>query len=331
MEKINKDFFDFICSYFRLENIIAEPVRINGGLTNSLFVIETSKGKFVIKVLNKNHIEKLNVIEFSEQISYYAKEKGIKSLPAKRMNGNFIQEYDGYQFLVYDYFEGPILLSKEIDENKCRDLARELAKLHRLDTDKIDVQEESKKIDKIDFHFYLEKIETLNELWAIDFKNNYLEIIKIYEKVFNSYKLLSNQRTFTHKDFNRKNVLWNENNFVIIDWETARYSNPSLDFFNSAWFLTEDVKENKYMAFASEYFKYFRFDDAIEVAVYAALMDELLWLEYSLKRALGIISNNESEILLGKEQVISSMKEVINYYSKINDMIRICGECLKLN
>jgi Ser/Thr protein kinase RdoA (MazF antagonist) len=329
MENINKKYFDFICSHFKLGNIIEEPIKINGGLTNSLFILVTEKGKFIIKILNKNHIIDTKLIEFSEEISCFAKGNGIKSLPAIKINGKFIQEYNENLFLVYNYFEGKVLLTREIDEKKCRDLARELAKIHSLDTSKIEIYDKSLKINRIDFNFYVEEIGNLNELWAIDFKNNYLNIIKIYEEVFKNYNLLSEQKTFTHKDFNRKNVLWNENDFVIIDWETARYSNPSLDFFNSSWFLTDDVKKNKYKAFVSEYFKHFKFDDKVDIAVYAALMDELLWLEYSLKRALGIICDNESEIGLGKEEVISSIKEVINYYNKIDDMIEMCRECLK--
>ena len=52
-------------------------------------------------------------------------------------------------------------------------------------------------------------------------------------------------------NLNRKNIMWEDEVPYIIDWETSEVGHPSVDFFNSAFFMSHDVEENKYDAFAS--------------------------------------------------------------------------------
>jgi hypothetical protein len=118
--------------------------------------------------------------------------------------------------------------------------------------------------------------------------------------------------------------MWDDNNTPhIIDWETATIGNPSLDFFNSAWFLSADVDYDKYYTFAKSYFSIMKLEDDTAVATYSAIIDECNWLEFSLKRALAIHSNNVDEIELGKNSIKSSLTEIINYYEKVPLMLEI--------
>ena len=329
MIKISQDFIEFILKQYNLGKLQKAPSKLVGGLTNQSYKIVTRQGAFVVKILNNANKNKLNEIEFTEKINELAYKNGIKSLPAIKLNNSFIQQYEDIHFIVYPYFDGRVILSKEIDLDKCGSLARELAKIHSLDTSKIEIPS-TKQIydDKIDFKFYYDKTKYIDEEWAKAFKDKYKIISDIYEKSYDAYKKLSNQKTFTHKDLNRLNVLWKENDFVIIDWENATFSNPSIDFFSTAWFLTDDVKEDKYKVFVREYLKNFKLEDRMETAVYAGMIDEVIWLEFNLRRSLGMISKDKQEIELGKTQIITPMTEIINYYSKIDKMIEICNNLI---
>ena len=46
-------------------------------------------------------------------------------------------------------------------------------------------------------------------------------------------------------------------------------------------------------------------------------MGMLGWLEYNVKRALGMEATTEDEIQLGKEQVVSTIKELYAYQEKV--------------
>ena len=331
MIKINQDLIDFILQNYDLGQLLNSPEKLTGGLTNNSYKLNTNKEIVVVKILNSVNNHRITELEFSEQINELAYNEGIKTLPAIKVNDKFIQNYKNINFIVYKYYDGRVILSKEIDLEKCKMLARELAKIHKLDTSKIKIPNTSQIYDKkINFSFYYEKLKNIDEDWAIEFKNKFRTISQIYDKSYESYKKLSNQKTFTHKDLNRLNVLWKNNDFVIIDWENATFSNPSIDFFSSAWFLTDDVKEDKYEVFAKEYFKNFKFQDSIETVAYAGIIDEIIWLEFNLKRSLGMLSNNKNEIELGKTQIKSPITEIINYYSKIDKMIVICNSELNI-
>ncbi len=122
--------------------------------------------------------------------------------------------------------------------------------------------------------------------------------------------------------------MWNNSTPYIIDWETATIGNSSIDFFNSAWFLTADADEEKYKAFANSYFETNKFKDNINISAYSAIIEECNWLEFSLKRALAIESNDINEIDLGKNSINDSLTEIINYYNKIPMMLKYCEDCM---
>ena len=153
-----------------------------------------------------------------------------------------------------------------------------------------------------------------------EFREKIDDLCNLYDNVYNNYLKLSNQLSYVHKDFNRRNVLWESDIPYIIDWETATISNPSIDFFNSAWFLTADVNIDKYTIFCTEYFKKNKLEDDINAAAYASIIEECNWLEFCLKR---LNSSNIEEVNLGKNSIKGSLIEILNYYNKIPLMISI--------
>ena len=72
-----------------------------------------------------------------------------------------------------------------------------------------------------------------------------------------------------------------------------------------------------------------KLDDDINISAYASIIEECNWLEFSLKRALSIHSTNKDEIELGKDSIIGSLTEILNYYDKIPLMIDIINKINK--
>lgn len=309
--------FNEICNKFKL-GTLDEYIEIIGGLTNKLYKITTKSNEYAIKILNPDNLinnpNLINKIEKSEKIASIAVLNGINAINAYQFNNNYIQEINGNYILIYKWCNGNILKTQELTLEHVKLMARELAKLHS-----IKVKEEYKaiKYNKIDYYKYYELLKDNEEDWSLLFREKINDLIKLYDKVYNNYLKLSNQLSYVHKDFNRKNVLWENNIPYIIDWETATIDNPSIDFFNSAWFLTNDVQIDKYEIFINEYFSIMNLDDDINYSSYAAIIEECNWLEFSLKRALSIITNNIDEIELGKNSIKSSLTEILNYYEKI--------------
>ena len=326
---MNENIFKKICNKYNLGNY-KDYKEIIGGLTNKMYKLVTDSGEFAIKVINQDNLlnnpNLYNKIEKSEEIANIAFNNNINSVCAIKYNDKYIQEIDGNNILIYKWCNGIILKTKELTLEHVRVLAKELAKLHSIKVnDKVDII----KYNKIDYIKYYELLKDNDEEWSLLFRNRIDDLIRLYDKVYDSYLKLSNQISYVHKDFNRRNVLWNNNIPYIIDWETATIDNPSIDYFNSAWFLTDDVQIDKYEVFASEYFSIMKLEDSINISTYASIIEECNWLEFSLKRALSMHSNDIEEIELGKNSINGSLTEILNYYDKIPLMIEIINKINK--
>lgn len=321
--------FENICGKLNLGKYVNHE-QLSGGITNEVYKLTTNISTYIVKIINSDNIKNnnnlLNKIELSEYIAELAQKNGVNSVPALKYNNKYIQKIDNKYILIYNYLEGKVLLTKEITLDNVKQLAIQLAKLHSI---KINKYANAIKYEKNNYSKYYNLLENNNEQWAIFYKNNYKKLQEIYENVYKNYLNLSNQQSYIHKDYNRKNVLWQNNIPNIIDWETATIGNPSIDFFNSAWFLTADVNIDKYTTFCKEYFNIFELQDDINVSAHASIIEECNWLEYSLKRALAINSKNEKEIEIGKKSIIPSLTEIINYYEKIPLMIEIIDKVKK--
>lgn len=326
---MNENIFKKICNKYNLGNY-KDYKEIIGGLTNKMYKLVTDSGEFAIKVINQDNLlnnpNLYNKIEKSEEIANIAFNNNINSVCAIKYNDKYIQEIDGNNILIYKWCNGIILKTCELTLEHVRVLAKELAKLHSIKVnDKVDII----KYNKIDYRKYYELLKDNDEEWSLLFRNRIDDLIRLYDKVYDSYLKLSNQISYVHKDFNRRNVLWNNNIPYIIDWETATIDNPSIDYFNSAWFLTDDVQIDKYEVFASEYFSIMKLEDSINISTYASIIEECNWLEFSLKRALSMHSNDIEEIKLGKNSINGSLTEILNYYDKIPLMIEIINKINK--
>lgn len=316
---MNKDYIKEIFKKYDLGIIKDTPIIITGGITNSLYKVITNKGSYAIKIISKNEDNIIKKIEFSENISNIAKENSINSVVALKLNNKYVNKYEDIYFLIYEWCEGKVLLSKEITLEHIKNIAISLATLHKIEVkDKFEVI----KYEKINYNYYYELLKNNNEKWALFFKDNFKKLITIYDTVYDNYTKLSKQLSYVHKDLNRKNIIWNGFIPNIIDWETSTIGNPSLDFFNSAWFLTNDIEEEKYKVFTKKYLSNMNLSDNLEVAIKSSIIYECEWLEFSLKRALEINSNNLEEINLGKDSIESSLTEIMNYYDKIPLMIK---------
>lgn len=318
--------FEKICEIYNLGKFRSIE-EITGGLTNKLYKLTTDTNTYAIKMINPDNItnnpDLLNKIEISEKLANIAKENGVNAVCAYKYNGKYIQDLESNYFLVYEWINGNILLTKEIGLDHVRKAAKELSILHSIP---VTLDKEIVRYKKIDFNYYYNLIKNNNEEWSKLFRDNILLLLEIYDKVYENYLKISNEKSYVHKDYNRKNILWNKNNPYIIDWETATIDNPMIDCFNSAWFLTADVSYDKYFVFVEEYLKQKQLPDDIEIYAYASIIEECNWLEFSLKRALQIHSKDLKEIQLGKDSISTSLTEIFEYYKKIPLMLEIINE-----
>ena len=310
-----------------LGSLLESPKKIEGGLLNKIFKVSTIRGNFALKLLNPEVIKRkdgLKNILFTEKVSNIAKLSGIKCIPAKEINNKLIHSIKGNYFLIFDWFDGKAINEEELTEDKIKKIAKELCLLHKIDFSEVEKEcDIFYELNEIDFDYYLSKIKNKNIYNTVkEIKNKFSELDK---ESINSLKLLQNKQVISHRDLDLPNVLLdNEDNPVIIDWETSGWVNPTLEVIDTAWNWAggkDYFDKNKYKTFLNTYVKEGGNLDDYEIAFKADYKAKLRWFEYNLKRITIFDGLDEEEIMLGEKEVLRSADEIIKFDKYKNYMM----------
>lgn len=146
-------------------------------------------------------------------------------------------------------------------------------------------------------------------------------LVKWDKAVLDSRQELSKEQVISHRDLDPKNVMWQEGNPYVIDWESAGYVNPYQELIEVLNYWIKDAEgsydKKKFDALIQSYGVR---KDIMHVnwkAVFDGCFDGMLgWLEYSLKRALGLIGfqeQNSADRTEGAKQVDETIKELLRF------------------
>lgn len=307
--------------------IKGEPVRLNGGFMHKMYKIDTEQGVYALKLLNPFVMQRETAMANyakAEQIELLLEQQGIPILPALSFDERKIQEIDGEYFYIFDYFDGKPLKSNEITEYHCKEMGKVLAKIHSIDKK---FEKESFRKMSIDWDFYLAEVEKADmKLYAI--LKDALPVIKDSQKKGNlARKKLPKIVSVCHNDMDCKNVLWNGKDYRIIDLECLSYNNPFMELFELAlcWSGYEDCQID-FPLFLSFLQGYKNAGGEMPVdweTLYDCNNGRLEWLEYNIKRVLGIDCGAD-EKKIGMKQVEETVQHIIYYFNMKEQIFRHC-------
>lgn len=208
--------------------------KIKKGVVNTNWIVKTSKGKFILRKVNKE--KKFSELKFElEYLDYLRNKKFPYSIPApiKNKQGNFfIQKEDSF-FWIYEFIEGRDI--KRFGYSELRECAKMMAFYHKLIKKSNlnnkkglgdvfnrkpvlnELQEFYGDILKSSIHGKKEKIFLKEASVLIPLLKNLEE--KDYSKI-PKYPL--------HRDINPENTLWKNKKLVgVIDFENVATQNDT--------------------------------------------------------------------------------------------------------
>lgn len=327
---------------FCREHNLGEVIKVNkltGGLMHKMYKVETDDKIYAIKVLNPEVMKREGVLDnfmVSEKISNLAFESGIPVSCALKINDSFITKYEDSYYMVFDYIDGHTLSDDEISIEHCRKIGRLLASIHKLDYKKLGLKAEINEE-----HFYVEWKDFINN---DNFKNmsykelyldNYLKYYSILKRSVQRFNESNKSLAICHTDMDPKNVMWRDDEPIVIDWESASVKNPYRELIEEAlcWsgFLSDNFQKEKFAAVIEEYLK----DNKIDADVYSLICGNMIgrfgWLDYNLKRSLGIKSNDKEEMILASEEVTKTINEINRYLDLIGTMNTIVCNLINMD
>jgi hypothetical protein len=147
------------CQNCKLGTVI-NITKLTGGLMHKMFKVETDKGIYAIKVLNKEVMARsdaYNNFVISETISNLAKENNIPVSNALNIDGKFIINYEDNYYMIFDFIDGKVLKDDEIIR-----LLQAAIKLYFKPTDE-EVVKISKQLDPTNSSIWLSSIQNLKK------------------------------------------------------------------------------------------------------------------------------------------------------------------------
>lgn len=317
-----------LCEAMKLGELSSEPKVTTGGLLHKMYAIETTKGRFAVKALNPQIMSRENVMKNkvnSEKIANLLAER-IPALFAIKINECVVQCVDAQYYMIFPWVEGVSLGADEINKEHCNIIGEILGKIHTTDFSKLRINKgKSVEGQIINWNYYLQQGQKKNLSWVNCINDNIEDLCLWNEQAIESDKILSMDTILSHRDLDSKNVLWNNGKTIIIDWESAGYVNPMQELIEVLMYWSEDSKGNldkeRFIALLNGYKNVKSIEDVDwKIVLNSGYIGKLEWLEYSLKRSLGIECTDKEEQQLGTNQVFGTVDSLINY-SRLLPMI----------
>ena len=312
-----------------LGELISNPFSVTGGHLHRVYSLETTTGKYVVKLLNPNIMIRQNAVFNyinSEKIAQLAAEN-VPALPAEKRNGNSLQNINGQFYLVFKWVDAISLGISEIDISHCRIMGGILAGIHQTDFSKLKVvQEEGGNGKTTEWSTYLQRGRAMGVEWADLLHEALQDIIEWDLQAQVAREAMSSGMIISHRDLEPKNVLWQNDTPLLIDWESAGYIHSAQDLLETAIYWSKNatgkIIQLKFSSFLNGYKEKCQDDLQADwnMVIASGFSGKLEWLEYNLKRSLWIECTDEEEQKLGTAQVIQTIYELRKYAMQIPDL-----------
>ena len=317
--------FGKLCAVLRLGELLGRPLPLPGGFSHRMYAIETEQGKYAVKALNPQVMQRPEVVRNfirSEQIAGIAARK-IPALPARIFKDTVIPEVDVQFYLVFDWTDGKSLKPNEITAVHCEKIGAILAGLHRTDFSEAGLPvDEVHPMQPTDWGSFLQKGRKNHSVWA-DALDEVMDRLSRWEsRAYQASIRLASARVISHRDLDPKNVLWEGDSPLVIDWEAAGYVHPVQELVETAVYWSENeagaIDKERFLAFTAGYRrKYGAFQINWKAVLEAGFSARLEWLEYNLKRSLRMDCTDREEQQVGNAQAAASISTLARYSEMI--------------
>ena len=228
--------------------------------------------------------------------------------------------------MIFDWVEGESIFPPMITSENCYAIGEVLGTMHhaKLTVDGVAPEEDGASI------FAWDKYQELlpgyeGEAWAMRYQDAFLDVKSWNQAACDAQEVLAKTMVISHRDLDPKNVMWNGGTPLIIDWEAAGYVNPYQELLEVINYWADDGKggllKEHFNALLNAYTQYVKLENVDWNPVFAgSYMGMLGWLEYNIKRALGIEAATADEVQLGKEQVLGTIEALYAYQKKVQMM-----------
>ncbi len=317
-----------LCEKCDLGLLKSAPQAVTGGLMHTMYHACTDKGEYAIKVLNPGIMkrpEALRNMMNSEMVSN-ALIGAIPVAAAKCFAGKHILELNASFYIVFDWLEGKSLFAPNISAHHCGQVGRILGQIHAANLQIDSIEKCSDIRAAYDWKGLFQEAQHRSAECHMVLQENMADILRWDQHAVRSLQQVSQHQVISHRDLDPKNVMWNNEEAYIIDWEAAGYVNPFQELIEvlNYWIADESgaYHRAKFDAMIQAYTENMNIRNVDWDAVSACSFDGMLgWLEYNIKRALGLEGNSARDLQEGMKQTKETIYELKKYEKQVGQLM----------
>lgn len=310
---------------YDLGELEGDILPVSGGLMHKMYKVQTDRGTYAVKCLNPEIMKRPGVFDNyskAEALELILENSGIPIVPALSFEGKKMLEAEGRFFYIFRWQEGSITDQDNISKGQCFKAGEILGKIHALDAHNVEASEP--KLSSIDFRNYLAKTKQKKSCISAVLEES-MEVLEYsQDKLNEARKMLPAMKAISDDDMDPKNIMWDNGEPFVIDLECLGYSNPiasCLDLsLQWAGTVNQKFKRENLASFYDGYLSAYDNGFRSYHELYGIAYTWVEWLEYNLKRALGIEGTTDEDIKLGETETKNTIERIKYLNSLENDI-----------
>ena len=298
-----------------LGEVTAEIKPVSGGLMHRMYKVQTGSGLYAVKCLNPEIMKRPTAREnyaVAEALEARLEEARIPMVAAMTIKGRKLQELDDDFYYIFRWQKGKITDANAVTAEQCRKAGELLGKIHAIDSKA--AEKETPELSEIDFAEYARMAQEAGSPVAELLAENTELLTAAQQRLNEAREALPSIVSICDDDMDPKNVMWFRGKPFVIDLECLAYGNPAGAFVDLAlqWagmvngaYRRENL-EAFYEGYRSAYDNGFLAYDTL----YGIAYTWVEWLEYNIRRALGLEGSGEDERQLGEWEVRNTVARI---------------------
>lgn len=322
-------FLQKLVQTYRLGEMTALPQRAAGGYMHRVYRLETTAGRFAVKLLNPAIMKRPGVLQNyrrAERLECVLQKQGLPVLPAIELEGCKLQRLGRQYFYLFPWVEGKALRWEETRPPHCRMAGTLLAKIHRAGEAPAPVPAEKLRID---WAAYGEQARTSCPALAGQLEKHGALLYAAQEEYNAAAESLPAAACICDGDMDSKNVLWQEGAPLLIDLESLDYGNPFLELLPLALSWAGSslccVNYDLLCAFLTAYRQEYGPLPVVWHQLYGTGFSWLDWLSYNIRRALWLECETREEQELGVREAEQTIARIVSYASVREELLEKLG------
>ncbi|MBR6667238.1 MAG: aminoglycoside phosphotransferase family protein [Clostridia bacterium] len=302
--------FERICAGLALGTLTTPAIRLQGGFTHRMFRLKTDRGDYAVKLLNPEIMARPDAPDnyrTAEGFEALLEAAGLPILPARMIGGRKLQCVEGQHLYVFDYFPGRPLQGEEITPAHCGRIGTVLARIHAVPVP------ERPEAENVPGPTILWEDLAAGLLGSADTRAEgellaaaAPQLARRTAAAMEAVRSLPAAMALCHNDMDPKNVLWQGQDFRIIDLECLGIADPRQELLDLA-IAWSHGNETCFKAFVSAYCEAGGAGLTDAALVYDSRRNILDWLAYNARRAL-VEDPEERRIATG--QIRASLEQL---------------------